>query len=69
MAGGYYYSYERKTNMFATNQNSSYKRSKSSCALAMALLTTVVVALGKSFASARAVSTHTPWQNLAPLIL
>ena len=32
----------------------------------MALLTAVVVALGSSFAPARAASTQTPWQNLTP---
>ena len=52
--------------MFTSNHNSSYKRSRSCCSLAMALLTALVVALGGSFAPARAASTQTPWQNLTP---
>jgi len=51
--------------MFTPNQT-SYKPSRSCCALAMALLTAAVVALGSSFAPARAASTQTPWQNLTP---
>jgi hypothetical protein len=52
--------------MFTSNHNSSYKRSRSCCSFAMALLIAVVVALGGSFAPARAASTQTPWQNLTP---